>query len=151
MRRGLDELKGLLRAVSVSSSQAAQSAANFGVGGEREGGPLALQPVYISTDGSGQARAVVPNKGVKGVPRPSASSGGVEQPSPRSGSGMEEPPRAVRRAPAPAVDLEAITASATAAVMKSMAAAPPHAKASRVSDADTAAIVRDAVRQARRS
>ena len=70
MRRKLDELKGLHRAVSVSRSQLEQAALNFSqnpndallspTAAAAGRDKLALQPVYIATDAAGGRHAVVP-------------------------------------------------------------------------------------------
>jgi hypothetical protein len=73
IRRGLDELKGLHRALSAAQSSREQTALNFSQAPQDHtvnATSLALQPVYITTSSAGgPARAVVPVTSPNGAPK----------------------------------------------------------------------------------
>lgn len=144
LRRSLDELKLLHRAVSVSSSTVQQSAANFMATPVDEFNPdgsfgrskaalsslAASSAVYIASDGAGGSRAVVAKPGMSiGASAPKAP---AKIAAPDTKRPEANPTRAaVTRAPpasSPEVSgtsIEDITASATAAVLESMGMGSP--------------------------
>jgi hypothetical protein len=151
MRRSLDELKLLHRALSVSEAQAQQTAANFKaspvdqfvtVGARKQtiSDIAASSNVVITTDGSGAPRAVQLRPGSR-IARTSTDSetplSGLGTPKLPTNGASRTPglspttphlPHSRTRESKPDFDLDEISAAATAAVLASMTAVPPHAK-----------------------